>query len=115
MTPTKPVCVETVADYPPLGRFAARDMQHTVAVGVVTAVNKKIPAAKTGSGGGKGKYWRRLLVTDTSDQSHSFAGNNDHSTTSGKKSENELINMDFRKRKQNIFLFTNLPFTITQF
>ncbi|CAF4660307.1 unnamed protein product [Rotaria sp. Silwood2] len=43
MIPTKPMCVETFADYPPLGRFAIRDMRQTVAVGVVKEVEKKAP------------------------------------------------------------------------
>ena len=41
MIPTKPMCVESFAEYPPLGRFAVRDMRQTVAVGVVKAVDKK--------------------------------------------------------------------------
>ncbi|AAW46945.1 translation elongation factor EF-1 alpha [Aspergillus niger] len=36
----KPLCVETYADYPPLGRFAVRDMRQTVAVGVIKSVDK---------------------------------------------------------------------------
>jgi len=51
MVPTKPMCVETFADYPPLGRFAVRDMRQTVAVGVVKAVEKK----EAGSGKAAGK------------------------------------------------------------
>ena len=35
MVPSKPMCVEAFADYPPLGRFAVRDMRQTVAVGVI--------------------------------------------------------------------------------
>jgi len=35
MEPTKPMCVETFTDFPPLGRFAVRDMRQTVAVGVI--------------------------------------------------------------------------------
>lgn len=38
--PTKPLCVETFAEFPPLGRFAVRDMKSTVAVGVIKAVTK---------------------------------------------------------------------------
>ncbi|KAG7691317.1 hypothetical protein KL951_005395, partial [Ogataea haglerorum] len=34
MIPSKPMCVETFTEYPPLGRFAVRDMRQTVAVGV---------------------------------------------------------------------------------
>ncbi|CAD2221773.1 elongation factor 1-alpha [Angomonas deanei] len=46
MIPQKPMCVEIFNDYPPLGRFAVRDMRQTVAVGVIKGVNKK-----DGSGG----------------------------------------------------------------
>lgn len=46
LTPTKPMCVESFAEYPPLGRFAVRDMKQTVAVGVVKVANKKQPAKK---------------------------------------------------------------------
>jgi len=35
MVPTKPMCVESYTDFPPLGRFAIRDMRRTVAVGVI--------------------------------------------------------------------------------
>lgn len=38
MVPSKPMCVETFKDYPPLGRFAVRDMRRTVAVGVIKKV-----------------------------------------------------------------------------
>lgn len=40
LVPTKPMCVEAFSDYPPLGRFAVRDMRQTVAVGVIKAVEK---------------------------------------------------------------------------
>jgi len=40
MIPQKPMCVETFAEYPPLGRFAVRDMRQTVAVGVIKGVTK---------------------------------------------------------------------------
>jgi len=46
MEPTKPMVVETFADYPPLGRFAVRDMRQTVAVGVIKSVIKKEDKAK---------------------------------------------------------------------
>jgi len=45
LTPTKPLCVETFTEYPPLGRFAVRDMRQTVAVGVIKEVVKKAPGA----------------------------------------------------------------------
>ena len=41
VVPTKPLCVETFMEYPPLGRFAVRDMKQTVAVGVIKAVTPK--------------------------------------------------------------------------
>jgi len=40
MVPSKPMCVESYQEYPPLGRFAVRDMKQTVAVGVIKVVNK---------------------------------------------------------------------------
>jgi len=42
MIPSKPMCVEKFSDYPPLGRFAVRDMRQTVAVGVIKEVEKKV-------------------------------------------------------------------------
>ncbi|KAI9727648.1 MAG: translation elongation factor EF-1 alpha [Chrysothrix sp. TS-e1954] len=47
MIPSKPMCVESFTDYPPLGRFAVRDMRQTVAVGVIKSV------VKTDKGAGK--------------------------------------------------------------
>lgn len=41
MEPTKPMVVEAFVEYPPLGRFAVRDMRKTVAVGVIQTVTKK--------------------------------------------------------------------------
>jgi len=46
LVPSKPMCVESFSDYPPLGRFAVRDMRQTVAVGVIKAVTKKVKEAK---------------------------------------------------------------------
>merc|ERR1719391_1135918 len=46
MIPSKPMCVEAFSQYPPLGRFAVRDMRQTVAVGVIKSVEKS-----DGSGG----------------------------------------------------------------
>jgi elongation factor 1-alpha len=40
LVPSKPLCVEGFKEYPPLGRFAVRDMHQTVAVGVIKSVNK---------------------------------------------------------------------------
>jgi elongation factor 1-alpha len=41
MVPQKPMCVESFVEYPPLGRFAVRDMRQTVAVGVIKSVKKR--------------------------------------------------------------------------
>jgi elongation factor 1-alpha len=43
LIPSKPMCVENFKEYPPLGRFAVRDMRQTVAVGVIKSVNKTKP------------------------------------------------------------------------
>jgi elongation factor 1-alpha len=48
MEPSKPMVVESFADYPPLGRFAVRDMRQTVAVGVIQSVVKKEYSSKAG-------------------------------------------------------------------
>ena len=54
LVPQKPMCVEVFTDYPPLGRFAVRDMRQTVAVGVIKGVVKKEASAKAaGKAGGK--------------------------------------------------------------
>ena len=41
ITPTKPMVVEKATDFPPLGRFAIRDMGQTVAVGVAIDVEAR--------------------------------------------------------------------------
>jgi elongation factor 1-alpha len=46
LVPTKPMCVEVFAEYPPLGRFAVRDMKQTVAVGIIKVVEKKVADKK---------------------------------------------------------------------
>jgi len=43
LVPSKPMCVEPFTTYPPLGRFAVRDMRQTVAVGVIKSVAYKVP------------------------------------------------------------------------
>merc|ERR1712025_1079392 len=54
LTPTKPMCLEAYSDFAPLGRFAVRDMRHTVAVGIVKKVQFKEqapePTGKTKKG-----------------------------------------------------------------
>merc|ERR1711929_50080 len=47
MAPSKPMSVEAFSDFPPLGRFAVRDMRQTVAVGVIKAVTPKAAAGTT--------------------------------------------------------------------
>merc|ERR1711914_58321 len=46
MIPSKPMCVEAFSQYPPLGRFAVRDMRQTVAVGVIKSVEKSEATGK---------------------------------------------------------------------
>lgn len=46
MIPSKPMCVEAFTEYPPLGRFAVRDMRQTVAVGVIKSVDKSDKVGK---------------------------------------------------------------------
>jgi sulfate adenylyltransferase subunit 1 (EFTu-like GTPase family) len=50
MIPTKPLCVEAFSEYPPLGRFAVRDMRKTVAVGVIKRVMRKVGDKLVSSG-----------------------------------------------------------------
>ena len=53
MTPSKPMVIEAFSEFPPLGRFAVRDMKQTVAVGVVKETVKKVKG--DGKGGKDGK------------------------------------------------------------
>merc|ERR1712096_68775 len=46
LEPSKPMCVEPFSEFPPLGRFAVRDMRQTVAVGVIKATTPKIAGGK---------------------------------------------------------------------
>lgn len=46
LIPTKPLVVEAFQQYPPLGRFAVRDMKQTVAVGVIKETTRKEHAGK---------------------------------------------------------------------
>ena len=59
LVPSKPMCVESYNEYPPLGRFAVRDMRQTVAVGVIKSVEK------TDGKAGKGTLY--YLVSSTND------------------------------------------------
>ena len=60
LTPSKPMCVESFSEYPPLGRFAVRDMKQTVAVGVIKSVDKTEKEGKTTKSAAKAakKKWR---------------------------------------------------------
>eukprot|EP01029_Cantina_marsupialis_P020773 TRINITY_DN489767_c0_g1_i1.p1 TRINITY_DN489767_c0_g1~~TRINITY_DN489767_c0_g1_i1.p1 ORF type:complete len:440 (-),score=88.96 TRINITY_DN489767_c0_g1_i1:108-1427(-) len=40
LVPQRPMCVEAYKQYPPLGRFAVRDMRKTVAVGIIKSTIK---------------------------------------------------------------------------
>ncbi|XP_071387010.1 elongation factor 1-alpha 2-like [Centroberyx affinis] len=55
LVPAKPMVVETFVEYPPLGRFAVRDMRQTVAVGVIKSVERQTQEGKTTKSGMKGK------------------------------------------------------------
>jgi elongation factor 1-alpha len=55
LVPSKPMCVETFSEYPPLGRFAVRDMRQTVAVGVIKAIQRTAPGKKAEVGKAAGK------------------------------------------------------------
>jgi len=46
LCPTKPMCVESFTEFPPLGRFAVRDMRQTVAVGVIKGITKEVKDKK---------------------------------------------------------------------
>merc|ERR1711983_401829 len=46
LNPSKPMCVEPFSEFPPLGRFAVRDMRQTVAVGVIKATTPKVAEGK---------------------------------------------------------------------
>ena len=47
MQPVKPMCVETFDAYPGMGRILVRDMQTTIAVGVIKSVFKKGQLSRT--------------------------------------------------------------------
>uniref|UniRef100_A0A668VNX3 Elongation factor 1-alpha n=1 Tax=Oreochromis aureus TaxID=47969 RepID=A0A668VNX3_OREAU len=63
MIPGKPMCVESFSEYPPLGRFAVRDMRQTVAVGVIKGVEKKV--STTGKAGHQSSNFILELATST--------------------------------------------------
>jgi len=62
LVPQKQMVVETFSEYPPLGRFAVRDMKQTVAVGVIKLVDKK-----TGDKGKTTKSAETKLKKDAKD------------------------------------------------
>jgi len=55
LQPSKPMCVESFSEYPPLGRFAVRDMKQTVAVGVIKAIEREEKEAKVTKSASKKK------------------------------------------------------------
>ena len=54
LIPQKPMVVEEFAKYPPLGRFAVRDMKQTVAVGVIKETTRKAGVMAVGDKKAKG-------------------------------------------------------------
>ena len=68
LIPSKPMCVESYNEYPPLGRFAVRDMRQTVAVGVIKSVEK------TDGKAGKGMFLHLFMVIPFADILHSNEG-----------------------------------------
>merc|ERR1711974_473202 len=70
LLPSKPMCVEPFADFPPLGRFAVRDMRQTVAVGVIKATTPKEVSGKTTKAAEKANkrseilFWGNLGILD---------------------------------------------------
>merc|ERR1712025_1164304 len=55
MIPSKPMVCEAFNEFPPLGRFAVRDMKQTVAVGVIKETEKKVRTTGKEAKGGKKK------------------------------------------------------------
>jgi len=46
LVPQKPLSVETFSEFPPLGRFAIRDMRQTIGVGVIKKITREAPPTK---------------------------------------------------------------------
>ncbi|XP_020263076.1 elongation factor 1-alpha-like [Asparagus officinalis] len=65
MIPTKPMVVETFSEYPPLGRFAVRDMRQT-AVGPLPRFDGDRPNDSCRSIQEGGRHCLRQLITDAS-------------------------------------------------
>jgi len=58
--PQKPIVVEPFKDVPPLGRFAIRDLNITVAVGIVKAVEHTAPSKQVKpTGKGQSKFFHK--------------------------------------------------------
>merc|ERR1712226_1539634 len=80
LNPSKPMCVEAFSDFPPLGRFAGRDMRQTVAVGVIKATTPKAvggtttkSAAKAAKSSCSFRKLRHLVTTSQVIQHHQLS------------------------------------------
>jgi len=65
LIPSKPLCVESFSEFPPLGRFAIRDMRKTVAVGII----KQVQASGTGPEPSGLDKKKRKIYTKEDDES----------------------------------------------
>jgi elongation factor 1-alpha len=61
LVPSKPMCVEPFAQFPPLGRFAVRDMRQTVAVGVIKVNWGIVQGSSSSTRLGQCPRWRFML------------------------------------------------------
>jgi len=65
LVPKKPLCIEPFAKFPPLGRFAVRDLKTTVAVGVVKEIVPKTIIGAAPSAVGKKKQQKPAATATT--------------------------------------------------
>jgi elongation factor 1-alpha len=85
MIPSKPMCVEAFSVYPPLGRFAVRDMRKTVAVGVIQLVNRVISQDGKTEASGKSFDLKAAQAAKEKDVAAKAAKKKDKPAKKGKK------------------------------